>query len=121
MWPRWHGTGTPVAQFGHDTVGVRFSPRLHPFLIEHIWALDDGRRTAAEIWRAVGEEAGRVGLAGPCYHSVRAIVRAERERRAARNEALGIAVSEATSRVPDGLRVIDHLAAASSLRRSGPS
>jgi hypothetical protein len=93
---------------------------MHPFLIEHIWALDDGRRTAAEIWREVGQEAERVGLAGPGYHSVRTVMRAERERRAARNEALLIAVSEATSRVPDGLRVIDHLAAASSLRRIRP-
>ena len=99
---------------------MRFSPRLHPFLIEHIWTLDDGRRTAAEIWRSVGREAERVGLAGPGYHSVRTVVRVERERRAARNEALLIALTEATSRVPDGLRVIDHLAAASKLRRTSP-
>lgn len=99
---------------------MRFSPRVHPFLIEHIWALDDGHRTAAEIWRGVGREAERVGLAGPGYHSVRAVVRAERERRAARNEALLIALAEATSRVPDGLRVIDHLAAANRLRRTPP-
>lgn len=96
---------------------MRFSPRVHPFLIEQIWTLDDGRCTVAEIWRGVGREAWRVGLAGPCYHSVRAVVGAERERRAARNEALLIALEEATRRVPDGLRVIDHVAAASKLRR----
>ena len=36
------------------------------------------------------------------------------------NEALLIALEEATSRVPDGLRFIDHLAAASRLRRTRP-
>jgi hypothetical protein len=99
---------------------MRFSPRVHPFLIEHIRDIDDGRQTVAEIWRDVGREAGRVGLVSPGYHTVRNVVCAERERRAARNEALLIALTEATSRVPDVLRVIDHLAAANSLRRTPP-
>ena len=99
---------------------MRFSPRLHPFLVEQSWIHDDGRRPIAEIWRRVGLEAERVGLAAPGYHSVRAVVRAERERRAARNEALLIALDEATRRVPDGLRIIDHLAAATSHRRIRP-
>jgi len=115
-----HKPGTRTTRSERNTWRMRFSPRLHPFLVEQIWALDDGRCTMAEIWRGVGREAAGVGLAGPGYHSVRAVVRAERERRAARNEALLIALEEATSRVPDGLRVIDHLAAASRLRRTHP-
>jgi hypothetical protein len=99
---------------------MQFSPRLHPFLVEQIWALDDGRRPIAEIWRGVTREAGTVGLAAPGYHTVRTVVRAERLRRAERNEALLMALREATRYTPDGLRVIDHLAAAHRRRRRAP-
>lgn len=90
---------------------------MHPFILERIWAVDDGRRTVADIWRDVGREAASADLTRPSYHSVRTVVRAERERREARNEALLIALEEATSWVPDGLRVIDHVAAAAKLSR----
>ena len=99
---------------------MQFSPRLHPFLLEQIWALDDGRCSVAEIWRGVTREAGAVGLAGPGYHTVRAVVGAERLRRAERNEALLMALREATRYTPDALRVIDHLAAAHRRRRQAP-
>ena len=70
---------------------MQFSPRLHPFLLEQIWALDDGRCSVAEIWRGVTREAGAVGLAGPGYHTVRAVVRsrATEARRAKRGPADG--------------------------------
>lgn len=96
---------------------MRFAPRMHPFILERIWAVDDGQRTVAGIWRDVGREATRVDLARPGYHSVRVVVRAERERREARNEAILIALEEATRWAPDGLRVTDHVAAAARLSR----
>jgi hypothetical protein len=98
---------------------MRFSPRVHSYILNRIWAHDDGRRAMAEIWRRVGRDAGEVGLAAPGYHSVRAVVRAERARRAAQREALLIALEETISWVPDGFRILDHLAAAARLRRSG--
>ena len=102
-----------------DTQDVRFSPRLHEYIIGRIWTHDDGRRTMAEIWRRAGRDAEEVGLFAPGYHSVRAVVRAERERRAAQKEALLIALEETTRWAPDAFRIADHLAAAIRLRRSG--
>ncbi len=99
---------------------MQFSPRLHPFLIEQIWALDDGRQPIAEIWRGVSREARVVGLAAPGYHTVRTVVRAERLRREERNEVLLLALKEATRYTPDGLLVIDHVAAAHRRRRRPP-
>ena len=98
---------------------MRFSPRVHEYLIIRVWAHDDGRLAMAEIWRRVGRDAEKIGLAMPGYHSVRAIVRAERERRAARREALIIALEETVQWAPDGFRILDHLAAATRLHRPG--
>jgi hypothetical protein len=99
---------------------MRFSPRLHPYLVEKVWQLDDGRASVAELWRAVGREAHEIGLPAPCYHSVRVVVRRERERRAAQKEAVRVALAETMRWAPDGLRVLDHLAAAYELRRREP-
>jgi hypothetical protein len=71
----------------------------------------------AEIWRGVAREAEHVGLVSPGYHSVRSIVRAERERRAAQAEALIVAVSELPRYAPQGFRIVDALATAHALRR----
>lgn len=100
---------------------MQFSARIHPFLVEQIWALDEGRRPIAEIWRDVCREAAAIGLVAPGYHSVRTVVRAERERRAAQREALVMALAEAARYTPDGLSVIDHVAAAHRLRRRTPA
>ena len=96
---------------------MRFSPRVHKFLLMRAWAHDDERLAMAEIWRRVGRDAGQHGLSAPGYHTIRTIVRAERERRAAQREALLIAVEEAFEWVPDPLRILDHLAAAARLQR----
>ncbi len=96
---------------------MRFSPRLHSYLIECIWAFDDGHRPLAEIWRDVAREAGKVGLPGPGYHTVRRVAREERERRAARTEALLVAVSELPRYAPDPFRIMDGLTTAQLLRR----
>ena len=99
---------------------MRFSPRLHPYLVEKAWQLDDGRASVAELWRAIGREADEIGLPAPCYHTVRAIVHNERERRAAQREAIAIALAESLRWAPDGLRILDHVAAAYALRRREP-
>jgi hypothetical protein len=96
---------------------MRFSPRVHEFLVGRTWAHDDGRLAIAEIWRRVRRDAEHVGLFAPGYHTIRTIVRAERERRAAQREALVIAVEEAFRWAPDPLRILDHLAAAARLHR----
>ncbi len=98
---------------------MRFAPRLHPYLVEYLWTIDDGERPVAELWRDVAREAERVGCPGPGYHTVRRIIRAERERRTARNEALLTAVTEVPRYAPDGFRILDALATARSLRRPG--
>ena len=94
-----------------------FSPRVHEYIIGRIWAHDDGRRAMAEIWRRVRRDAEEVGLVVPGYHSVRAVVRTERERRAAQREALLIALEESMQWAPDSFRILDHLVAAARLRR----
>jgi hypothetical protein len=111
--------GTDPIRVGSDTRVVRFSPRLHEYIVGRIGAHDDGRRAMAEIWRRAARDAEEVGLSAPGYHSVRAVVRAERERRAAQKEALLIALEESLRWAPDGLRIVDHLAAAVRLRRPG--
>lgn len=52
------------------------------------------RLSIAEVWRATGLEADARGLSRPGYHTVRALVLDERERRGARREALSDAVAE---------------------------
>ena len=96
---------------------MRFSPRVHELLRVSAWAHDDGRLPIAEIWRRVRRDAEQLGLSGPGYHSIRSIVRKERERRAAQREALVIATEEAFRWAPDPLRILDHLAAAARLHR----
>jgi len=99
---------------------VRFSPRLHPFLVQELWRLDDGHVPVAELWRAITRVAWESGLTSPGYHTVRVVVRAERRRRAAQREALLIALEESFQWAPSVFRITDHLAAAFSLRRVPP-
>ena len=99
---------------------MRFAARLHPHLVEHAWRADDELMPIAEVWRQVGREADAVGLERPGYHAVRELVRHERERRTAQREALLIALEESFEWVPDGFRILDHLAAAYALRRRSP-
>jgi len=96
---------------------MRFSPRVHEFLVVRAWAHDDGRIAMAEIWRRVRRDAEHIGLSTPGYHMIRTIVRTERERRAAQREALVIAAEEAFEWVPDPLWILDNLAAAARLHR----
>ena len=96
---------------------MRFSPRLHEFLLGRAWAHDDERLPMAEIWRRVRRDAEQLGLSAPGYHTIRTVVRAERERRAAQKEAFLIAAEEAFQWAPDLFRIIDHLAAAARLHR----
>jgi hypothetical protein len=103
-----------------DTPGMTFSPRVHELLLARVWEHDDGRLTMAEIWRRLRRDAARLGLFCPGYHTIRTIVKAERERRAAQREALVIAVEEAFAWSPDVFRILDHLAAAARRHRFRP-
>jgi hypothetical protein len=71
-----------------------FSPRLDRRLADAVCRADVERASVADVWRSVGETAGRLGLCRPGYHSVRRLVLEERERRAARREAIADAVGE---------------------------
>jgi len=68
------------------------APRYDRRLVRAIRRLDDGSLPIAEVWRRVGEVAGRLGVPRPSYVHVRRIVVSERERaaqlREIRNEAL---------------------------------
>lgn len=99
---------------------MRFSPRLHPFLVQELWRLDDGHVPIAELWRAINGISWEIGLASPGYHTVRTVVKAERERRAAQREALLIALEESFQWSPSLFRITDHVAAAYRLRSRPP-
>jgi hypothetical protein len=71
-----------------------FAPRLDPRLVEAVQHADVERLSIADVWRLAGAEAGRLGLCRPGYHSILRLVLAERERRAARREAIAEAVDE---------------------------
>ena len=68
------------------------APRYDRRLVRAIRRLDDETLPIAEVWRQVGEAAGRLGVPRPSYVHVRRIVVSERERaaqlREIRNEAL---------------------------------
>ena len=89
----WHERGTNRAQFGGHDLGMPASaPRYDRRLVRAIRRLDDESLPIAEVWRRVGEVAGRLGVPRPSYVHVRRIVVSERERaaelREIRNEAL---------------------------------
>lgn len=66
---------------------VRFAISRHRQLLHDlVVALDEDDVSIAETWRAVGDTAWKLGCRRPGYHVVRELVRAERARRAARNE-----------------------------------
>lgn len=73
---------------------MNFSPRVHWLLVQAAERADVDRLAISDVWRLVGVEADRLGLTRPSYHSVRRIVREERERRRARRDALREAVDE---------------------------
>ena len=108
---------SPVTRSRRTLGHVRFSPNLHPFLVQELWRLDDGHVPIAELWRVDHPRfAWEIGLASPGYHTVRVVVRAERRRRAAQREALLIALEESFQWAPSLFRITDHLAAAFRLR-----
>ncbi len=66
--------------------------------------------SGADAWRLAGDEAERLGLSRPGYHSILALVLVERERRRVRREALLDAVDELWAYTgPDLLKLIDRL------------
>jgi hypothetical protein len=73
---------------------VDFSPRIDRRLVAAVLEADVERLEIAAVWRSVGRTADRLGLCRPGYHSVRTLVLQERERRAARREAIADAVAE---------------------------
>ena len=73
---------------------MKFSPRLDHRLVETVQAMDVERLSIAAVWRLAGATAAELGLCRPGYHSVLRITLEERERRAARREAISDAVSE---------------------------
>jgi hypothetical protein len=76
----------------------REDPRLHALVV----AFDRDDVPVAETWRSVGETAVELGLLRPSYHTVRELVRVERQRRhartAARRAALDVLAAAGTSR-----------------------
>lgn len=92
-------------------------PRLHALVV----ALDDADSPVAATWRAVGEAAWELGLPRPSYYTVRALVRAERARRAARTAvraaALDLLTAVGSSRVVDLPIALDALELARARRR----
>src|SRR4051794_41860699 len=77
-----------------DTPGMTFSPRVHEVLLARVWEHDDGRLPMAEIWRRLRRDPARLGLFCPGYHTIRVIVKAERERRGGPPRALLVAVGD---------------------------
>jgi hypothetical protein len=73
---------------------MRFSPRLHSVLVDHVQHIDVDRMSIAEAWRSTCCEAERLELTRPGYHAVRLVVCVERERRAARRQVLLEVLSE---------------------------
>jgi hypothetical protein len=73
---------------------MKFAPRLDRRLVERVQHADVERLSIADVWRLAGVEAGRLGLSRPGYHSILRLVLAERERRAARREAIVEALDE---------------------------
>jgi hypothetical protein len=73
---------------------VQFSPRVHERLVEHVAHADVDRLSIAEVWRSTRAHAWRCGLAPPGYHTVRVLVQAERERRAALRSVVVDAIDE---------------------------
>jgi hypothetical protein len=73
---------------------MEFAPRLDRRLVEAVQHADVERLSIADVWRLVGVEAGRLGLCRPGYHAILRLVLVERERRAARREAIAEAVDE---------------------------
>jgi hypothetical protein len=82
---------SPVAR---HALAVEFAPRVDHRLVEVVQHADVERSSIADVWRLVGAEAEHLGVSRPGYHSILRLVLAERERRAARREAIAEAVGE---------------------------
>ena len=96
---------------------MRFAISRHRQLLHDlVVALDEDGVSMAATWRAVGDAAPKLGLRRPGYHVVRELVRAERERRAARRAtreaAVGLFASLPSPLVLDQRRAIERLAEA---------
>ena len=79
-------------------------------------ALDRDDVPVAATWRAVGEAAWELGLRRPSYHTVRALARVERLRRAARTAVRAAALD--TLRAVGSSRVVDLPIALDALERA---
>ncbi len=73
---------------------MRFSPRLHEALVDHVVHADVERLPIAETWRSTRARAAELGLTAPGYHAVRHLVLSERERRAAARELVADAAGD---------------------------
>ena len=93
---------------------MRFSvPAEDPRLREFVAFLYEEDVAAAEVWRRVGDAAGRSGMRRPCYSTVRQLVRRERRRRQAQAEVRAAAreavLAIGSSRVVDLPIALDKL------------
>ena len=79
LWER-HGFGTISGPASGTVQSMKFAPRISPRLRAEIERLAEGRLSAAEITRAVGAKAERLGLRRPSYECVRRLVREHRSR-----------------------------------------
>jgi hypothetical protein len=96
---------------------MRFAVSRHRQLLHDlVVALDEDGVSMAATWRAVGDAAPKLGLRRPGYHVVRELVRAERERRAARratrDAVVGLFAALPSPLVLDQRRAIERLAEA---------
>jgi hypothetical protein len=82
--------------------------RISPRLLVALQRADDGKRPIAEVWRAVGATAERLGQPRPSYECVRLVVTAERRRRAEPTTTEVMVDVALRSRPPDAL--LDHVA-----------
>jgi hypothetical protein len=57
---------------------VSLAPRISPRLVAELERLDNGKRSIADITRAVGAHAERLGLMRPSYEQVRTLVHVKR-------------------------------------------
>ena len=82
-----------------DTDGMEFAPAVDPRLVTFVGRTVD-LACSAEVWRRMRRRAGKIGVATPCYESVRKLVIIERERRARVLAVLTTILEIATRRVP---------------------
>ena len=85
-----------------------FAPRISPRLRARIEQLADTSSSAAEITRAVGELAGRLGLPRPSYEQVRKLAREHQAR--PRPPSTGEVLLDVALRIRPPDAIVSHLA-----------